>query len=158
MSSARRARPRSGSSGSSPSTKSTATTNSFSRLIAELRQSYARLVHNQYRRGYTVVIFKRHANELFELSDVELAGYARDVADTAAALQRVFGAVKINYAILGNLCPHVHYHLVPLFVGDNSPPMLDFADGEVFLHDDEVAHILADLRRELGRDVMAGDR
>jgi hypothetical protein len=30
-----------------------------------------------------VIIFKRHANELFQLSDDELAGYWRDVADTA---------------------------------------------------------------------------
>src|SRR4051794_26057211 len=80
-------------------------TNQFSRLIAELHHSYVRLAYNQYRRGYTVVILKRHANELFELSDAELAGYWRDVAGTAAALQRVFGAVKINYAILGDLCP-----------------------------------------------------
>jgi diadenosine tetraphosphate (Ap4A) HIT family hydrolase len=49
-------------------------TNAFSRLIAELRQSYARLAHNQYRRGYSVIILKRHANELYELTDTELAG------------------------------------------------------------------------------------
>ena len=75
--------------------------NEFSVLIAELRQSYARFAHNQYRRGYSVVILKRHANELFELAEAELADYWRDVADTAAALQRVFAAVKINYAVLG---------------------------------------------------------
>lgn len=49
-------------------------------------------------------MLKRHANEL---SDAELAGYWRDVADTAAALQRVFGAVKIDYAVLANLFPYV---------------------------------------------------
>jgi diadenosine tetraphosphate (Ap4A) HIT family hydrolase len=68
-------------------------TNQLSRLIAELRQRYVRLVHSRYRRGYTVIILKRHANELFELTDAELAGYWPDVADTAAAIQRVFGAV-----------------------------------------------------------------
>jgi diadenosine tetraphosphate (Ap4A) HIT family hydrolase len=125
-------------------------TNQFSQLIAELRQSYARLAHNQYRRGYTVVILKRHANELFELSDAELAGYWRDVADTAAALQRVFGAVKINYAVLGNGCPHIHCHLVPLYAADNPPRLLDMGDGEVLLGRDGFAQIVADLRRELG--------
>jgi diadenosine tetraphosphate (Ap4A) HIT family hydrolase len=49
--------------------------NAFSFLIAELRQSYVRLARNQYRRGYMVVSLKRHANELFELADNELAGY-----------------------------------------------------------------------------------
>jgi diadenosine tetraphosphate (Ap4A) HIT family hydrolase len=132
-------------------------TNQSSQLITELRQSYARLVHNQYRRGYTVVILKRHANELFELSDAELAGYWRDVADTAAAVQHVFGAVKINYAVLGNLCPHVHCHLVPLYVADNPPPLLDMGDGEVLLDSDRFAQIVADLRRELGRHAELSD-
>jgi len=49
-------------------------TNEFSRLIAELRQSYARLAPNQYRRGYGVVVLKRHANEVFELSDAVVGG------------------------------------------------------------------------------------
>jgi diadenosine tetraphosphate (Ap4A) HIT family hydrolase len=124
-------------------------TNPHSQLIAELRQSYARLAHNQHRRGYSVVILKRHANELYQLSDVELAGFWRDVADTAAALQRVFGAVKINYAVLGNLCPHVHCHLVPLYAADAPPPVLDWADGEVFLSDDEGADLIASLRHAL---------
>jgi diadenosine tetraphosphate (Ap4A) HIT family hydrolase len=126
-------------------------TNQFSQLVAELRQSYVRLAHNQYRRGYTVVILKRHANELFELSDTELAGYWRDVADTAAALQRLFGAVKINYAVLGNGCPHIHCHLVPLYAADNPPRLLDMGDGEVLLDGNAFAQIVADLRRELGR-------
>jgi len=74
--------------------------------------------------AYAVVILRRHANELFELSDTELRRlYWRDIAGTAAALQRVVGAVKINYAVLGNLRPHVHCHLIPLYVtADDVPP------------------------------------
>ena len=60
------------------------------------------------------------------------------MADTAAALQRVFGAVKINYAVLGNLCPHVHCHLIPLYAAPTtrrlrstcSTPSLMLADHE----------------------------
>ena len=125
-------------------------TNLHSQLIAELRQSYARLAHNQYRRGYSVVILKRHANELYELTDVELAGFWRDVADTAA-LQRVFGAVKINDAVLGNLCPHVHCHLVPLYATEIPPPVLDWAEGEVVLDEQGRGPILANLQRYLGQ-------
>jgi len=123
--------------------------NAFSFLVAELRQSYVRFARNQYRRGYTVVALKRHANELFELSDRELADYSRDVADAAAAIQRVFAPVKINYAILGNLCPHVHCHLLPQFVADHPPRLLDMAEGEVLLPEQEYEQILAKLRREL---------
>jgi diadenosine tetraphosphate (Ap4A) HIT family hydrolase len=71
-------------------------TNEFSILVAELRQSYVRLARNQYRRGYTVVALKRHAHELFELRTVELAGYWQDEADAAAALHDVFEPVKLT--------------------------------------------------------------
>jgi diadenosine tetraphosphate (Ap4A) HIT family hydrolase len=125
--------------------------NAFSLLVAELRQSYVRLARNQYRRGYTVVALKRHANELFELANRELAEYWRDVADAAAALQRVFAPVKLNYAILGNLCPHVHCHLLPQFFTDDPPCLLDMADGQVLLNDQEYERIVAALRRELER-------
>jgi hypothetical protein len=37
--------------------------NDFSFLVAEMRQSYFRFGRNQYRRGYSVVALKRHANE-----------------------------------------------------------------------------------------------
>jgi diadenosine tetraphosphate (Ap4A) HIT family hydrolase len=123
--------------------------NAFSVLVAELRQSYVRLARNQYRRGYTVVALKRHANELFELSDDELAQYWRDVADAAAAIQRVFAPVKVNYAILGNLCPHIHCHLLPQFAADDPPRLLDMGDGQVLLTDQEYERIVAALRREL---------
>jgi diadenosine tetraphosphate (Ap4A) HIT family hydrolase len=123
--------------------------NAFSFLVAEMRQSYFRFGRNQYRRGYSVVALKRHANELFELSNHELAEYARDVADAAAAVQRVFAPVKINYAILGNLCPHLHCHLLPQFDADNPPRVLDMADEQVLLPDQAYEQTLASLRHEL---------
>lgn len=46
--------------------------NPFRLKVAELRQSYVRLPRNQYLRGWTVVALRRHASELFELSDAEL--------------------------------------------------------------------------------------
>jgi diadenosine tetraphosphate (Ap4A) HIT family hydrolase len=96
-----------------------------------------------------VVALKRHANELFELSDDELADYWRDVADAAAAIQRVFAPVKINYAVLGNLCPHIHCHLLPQFATDDPPRLLDMGDGQLLLTDQKYQQMVADLRREL---------
>ena len=64
--------------------------------------------------GRCVVAFRlRHVNELFELTAEERHGYMDDVARTASAIQRAVGAEKINYAIYGDLMPHVHFHLVP---------------------------------------------
>jgi diadenosine tetraphosphate (Ap4A) HIT family hydrolase len=97
----------------------------FSFLAAELRQSHFRFGRNQYPRGYSVVPLKRHADELFDLSDDELAAAWRDIADAGASIQRVFAAVKINYAILGNSCPHIHCHVLPQFTVDDTPRPLD---------------------------------
>jgi diadenosine tetraphosphate (Ap4A) HIT family hydrolase len=36
----------------------------------------------------------------------------------AQALARVFRPVKMNYELLGNLVPHIHWHLVPRLATD----------------------------------------
>ena len=38
-----------------------------------------------------------------------------EVTRTAAALARLFKPDKINYELLGNMVPHIHWHLVPRF-------------------------------------------
>lgn len=38
-----------------------------------------------------------------------------EVASTAAVLAGLFKADKINYELLGNMAPHIHWHLVPRF-------------------------------------------
>jgi hypothetical protein len=60
--------------------------NAFSYLVAEFERSYARLVRNQYRRGWTILALKRHAAELFESAEDEHAEFWREVACMARAL------------------------------------------------------------------------
>lgn len=38
-----------------------------------------------------------------------------EVSRTAAALAGLFKPDKINYELLGNMVPHIHWHLVPRF-------------------------------------------
>jgi diadenosine tetraphosphate (Ap4A) HIT family hydrolase len=57
--------------------------------------------------------------------------------------------VKINCAVLGNQCPHIHCHLLPQFATDNPPRLLDMADGEVLLAEQECEQLVAKLRQEL---------
>src|SRR3954449_4294225 len=59
--------------------------NPFSIEVAELEQSWFRFGRNQAATGWCIVILKRHANELWELADDELAGFWRDVARAARA-------------------------------------------------------------------------
>jgi diadenosine tetraphosphate (Ap4A) HIT family hydrolase len=39
----------------------------------------------------------------------------------AEALARVFRPVKMNYELLGNQVPHIHWHLVPRLAADPEP-------------------------------------
>ncbi|MBV9952126.1 MAG: hypothetical protein JO291_09265, partial [Acidimicrobiia bacterium] len=54
--------------------------NEHSDLIAELPGSYARLARNQTHAGYSVLILKRHAVELHDLTAEELRLFWVDVA------------------------------------------------------------------------------
>jgi diadenosine tetraphosphate (Ap4A) HIT family hydrolase len=123
--------------------------NEFSLLVAELEYAYVRLPRNQYYRGWTVVILKWHANELFELRMDELSGFWREVALVAQALERLHQPAKINYGVFGNLCPHVHCHVVPRYVDDDPSAPLHMNEREVLLAPDAYERMIADLRDAL---------
>jgi diadenosine tetraphosphate (Ap4A) HIT family hydrolase len=88
--------------------------------ICRLEVSTLYLSREQTYRGRCVVALDAHETELFHLDPETLQRFTRDVARAAAALQRAFGPDKINYAIYGDLAPHLHYHLVPKYRGGPS--------------------------------------
>jgi diadenosine tetraphosphate (Ap4A) HIT family hydrolase len=123
--------------------------NDFSYRVAEFEHTWVRLPRNQYLRGWTIVVLKRHASELFELNDGELLGFWRDVANVASALDQLYRPAKINYAVFGNLCPHVHCHLiVQTYASDPTTP-INMNEREVFLSDEEYRRAIADLQQAL---------
>jgi diadenosine tetraphosphate (Ap4A) HIT family hydrolase len=86
--------------------------------IVELQQSYVFLNRDQFFPGYTFVVAKEHITELFHLDREARATVIEEVAATAAALYKLFKPDKINYELLGNMVPHMHWHLVPRFRTD----------------------------------------
>jgi diadenosine tetraphosphate (Ap4A) HIT family hydrolase len=125
--------------------------NPFSFKIADLPASIARLSRNQFMPGWTVVILRRHACELFELDPTDLTSLFSDVAAIARALQQVYAPVKINYAVFGNLTPHIHCHVVPRFEHEDPSKPLNMGEQEVFLTAAEYADRLEALRTALTR-------
>ncbi len=83
--------------------------------ICALEVSTLYLFREQTYRGRCVVALDAHETELFHLDRHTLARFSRDIARAAAALQRAFGPDKINYAIYGDLVPHLHSHVVPKY-------------------------------------------
>jgi diadenosine tetraphosphate (Ap4A) HIT family hydrolase len=89
--------------------------------IADLGPAVAYLNADQFFPGWTIVVLKRHATELYELTPAERAELIESVSRIAAVLADVYDAVKMNYELLGNQLPHIHWHLVPRRADDPIP-------------------------------------
>jgi diadenosine tetraphosphate (Ap4A) HIT family hydrolase len=87
-------------------------------LIAELETSRAFLHEDQFFPGYVLLVLRHHATELFELEAGERRVHLEEVSRVAQALARAFRPVKMNYELLGNQVPHIHWHLVPRLATD----------------------------------------
>ncbi len=90
-------------------------------FIADLGVSRAYFNEDQFFPGWVFVVLRRHATELWELSAAERQVLIEDVTRVAEALARVYRPVKMNYELLGNQVPHIHWHLVPRLAGDPEP-------------------------------------
>lgn len=86
--------------------------------IHEFTHSYLMLNRDQYFPGYCFLISKQHVCELFHLQPLVRQGFLEEVNHAARILSELFRADKLNYELLGNLVPHMHWHLVPRFVED----------------------------------------
>jgi diadenosine tetraphosphate (Ap4A) HIT family hydrolase len=86
--------------------------------LSESEHTFAVLNRDQFFPGYTLVFSKDHVTELFHLDPARRQGIMEDVCRVAAALDAVYRPTKMNYELLGNMVPHLHWHLVPRFAGD----------------------------------------
>ncbi len=125
--------------------------NYFSFLVARLETSNLRLAKNQYARGYCTLIFRDHATELHQLSPETQAALMRDLACAGSAIAKVFQPDKMNYQLLGNAVPHIHWHIVPRYWGDPAPhrPLDPSGAGRRLLKLAEYRQIINDLRAAL---------
>jgi len=75
------------------------------------------------------------------------------VSRLARALADVFDAAKMNYELLGNELPHVHWHLVPRGADDPAPrrPVWTVAHEPRRLPPEDLAARIASIARRLER-------
>jgi len=89
--------------------------------IADFGLSQAYLFDDQFFPGWTVLVLKRHATELFDLTKDERSLLIEEVSEVALALTMAFEPMKINYELLGNQLPHIHWHIIPRLTDDPAP-------------------------------------
>jgi diadenosine tetraphosphate (Ap4A) HIT family hydrolase len=90
-------------------------------FIADLELSKVYLHEDQFFPGWTIVVFQRHATELFQLAPTELFRLIEDVTRVAKTVAEVYEAKKMNYEFLGNQLPHIHWHIIPRLADDPAP-------------------------------------
>lgn len=86
--------------------------------IMELETGYVVLGWFQRFKGYTVFQCKQHGPELFDLEEDFRVKHLYEMSIVAQAVSQVFHPDKMNYELLGNGCPHIHWHLYPRTKGD----------------------------------------
>jgi len=119
--------------------------------ITELTHTRVLLNRDQFFPGYTFVFTKDHVTELFHLSREVRQGVMEEVTAVAEALYTTFQPAKMNYELLGNMVPHMHWHLVPRFATDPlwPRPIWSEARDEVMLSPAEYAERIAQIHDHL---------
>ncbi|HZP46435.1 MAG TPA: HIT family protein [Candidatus Binataceae bacterium] len=124
-------------------------------LVAELPRSFLILGDQQFYRGYCILLAKRHVSELFLMPHGEAHELFDELLATARAINRVVAPLKLNYECLGNLEPHVHWHVLPRFASDprcREPVWVrPEAERRVGLADGDRRELIEKVRAELGR-------
>lgn len=88
-------------------------------LVAVLSVSSLYLSKNQTYRGHCQLIFdSRHATRLDQLSAEEWRAFSDDLFKAQAAVMRTVRPDHINIESLGNVVPHLHWHIVPRYKDD----------------------------------------
>jgi diadenosine tetraphosphate (Ap4A) HIT family hydrolase len=82
-------------------------------LVARLELCDLLLNRDQFFPGYCLLVHRRHVSELFHLSREERQAMMEEVSRVATALAALYHPAKMNYELLGNMVPHIHWHLIP---------------------------------------------
>ena len=72
--------------------------------------------------GFLRVILNRHAREMTDLTASEREALMAVVWKVEEVLREVMRPDKMNVASLGNMTPHVHWHVIPRFRDDRHFP------------------------------------
>ena len=87
-------------------------------LIKGFETSALFLGDHQFYKGYAVLVAKRCVRDVLDLDEQEGMQLWRELMISAQAIQDAYRPWKLNYASLGNQCPHLHWHIFPRYETD----------------------------------------
>lgn len=131
----------------------------FADFVAELPHSFVILGDAQFYRGYCVVLAKSHAHEIHLMAPDEARALLDETIAVGHTIALATRPLKLNYECLGNLEPHVHWHVFPRFETDpmRAAPvwMRPEAERKVILEDSDRQALIRMLAVELRRQIPA---
>ena len=127
-------------------------------FLAELPSGYAVMGQSQFFRGYCLLLCRQPVADLEELDADFRAQFLLDMARLSAAVSSVVKPHKINLESLGNVVPHLHWHVFPRQLSESEPTkpvwlVMPSGDNSEFAFDAERdAQLVEDLRAALRRN------
>ncbi|MBB5018340.1 diadenosine tetraphosphate (Ap4A) HIT family hydrolase [Chitinivorax tropicus] len=79
-------------------------------------------VADEHYPGFCRVIWACHVKEMTDLSVAQQQHLMRVVLATERAVRDLLQPDKVNLASLGNMTPHLHWHVIPRFADDRHFP------------------------------------
>lgn len=102
--------------------------------------------------GCCRVILNRHVREMTDLAQEERTRLMEAVWKTEQAVRAVLQPDKINLASLGNVVPHLHWHVIPRFANDRHFPNPIWGEALREPTQTDRSGLLDALRQQLGQD------
>lgn len=90
-------------------------------VVWQFPHSVAFLGPWQIYHGYCVLASRLHATELSQLNDEDRLYFLDEMCMIAKAIEDCFRPKKLNYEMLGNQTPHLHWHVFPRYAHDSDP-------------------------------------
>lgn len=106
--------------------------------------------------GFCRVIWNDHVKEITDLSFADRAAFMAVVWQVEAAVREVMQPHKMNLACLGNMVPHLHWHVIPRYVDDAHFPNPVWSDAQRIPSASDVAAraaLLPALRASIARHI-----
>jgi diadenosine tetraphosphate (Ap4A) HIT family hydrolase len=124
-------------------------------LVWRFPNSVAVLGPWQFFHGYCILIARSHATELSALTDAERRSFLDEMCLLAGAIERCFRPHKLNYELLGNQVPHLHWHLFPRYADDSDRLRPVWFALDVAERDPDARRLLETGQLERGDTVLA---
>ena len=122
----------------------------FGIKICDLQVSQLILFKEQSHPGRVIVAYKDHVSELVNISEEERNLFFADVARVSNAIHKAFNPQKVNYGAYGDGGCHLHFHLVPKYLGEFEwGSVFQMNPGKVYLTEAEYEEMIAKIKAAL---------